>query len=248
MPPIGSGGVPSSQPDLLSKSPVGFQTASTWLKALLRCVDDWEMADEAHIPQAVLIVQEHLAELTQCYSEVRPHEAQREAVLHAFAAVLGPVEMTVVNQFIAGQSDPILGEGAGAKFVTDMEAFFERRSQANGSADGWSLQYQVEVERRTGLDLISCAEAWATDETAAALCGDAIARGDEETWHNIVYGAARMIVAVASKGRSRAGKRIKLDDAMRVVRIISDKNPTNSTVGGWCGLLTACLRQAKAEL
>ena len=74
---------------------------------------------------AVLLVQDHLMELIDCYSSQRPSEPQRNAVLHAFATVFSPLERTIVNAFIEGGSDPILGEGTGAEYMTDLESLFE---------------------------------------------------------------------------------------------------------------------------
>ena len=75
--------------------------------------------------EAVLLVRDHLMELIDCYAGQRPNEPQRNAVLHAFATVLSPQERTIVNTFIEGGSDAILGEGTGAKYMTDMESIFE---------------------------------------------------------------------------------------------------------------------------
>jgi hypothetical protein len=96
---------------------------------------DVQMTEQMYAPEAfllvrdhmeaVLLVQDHLMELIDCYAGLRPNETQRNAALHAFATVLSPPERTIVNTFIEGGSDPILGEGTGAKYMTDVELIFE---------------------------------------------------------------------------------------------------------------------------
>jgi len=154
----------------------------------------------------------------------------------------------VLLQFIDGQSDPIVGEGTGAKFVTDMEAFFEERSQIRDDAEDWQQEYMAEIERRTGMDIVACAEAWAMDEEAAMMCANAYGRGDQESGNHILFGAVDMIVAVAARARTKTGKQIKLDQAIHVARVIGNKNSQNGAVVAWCQMLVSCLQQASGAL
>jgi len=206
------------------------------------------MTEQMYAPKAVLLVQEHVTELIECYARLRLNESQRDAVLHAFATVFTPDELTAMNQFIAGQSDAVLGEGTGARFVTDMETFFEERSQINESAEVWKKEYMGEVERRTTMDIVACAEAWATDEAAAVMCTNAYGNGDEETGNHILFGAAHMIALIAVEARTKTSKRVKLDQAIHVARVIGNKNSGNGAVVAWCQMLVSCLQQESAAL
>ena len=93
------------------------------------------MTEQMYEPKAVLLVQDHLdavflvkdhlMELIDCYTGLRPDEAPRNALLRSFATVFSPPERTIVSRFIEGGSDPILGEGTGAQYMADMESIFE---------------------------------------------------------------------------------------------------------------------------
>ncbi len=93
------------------------------------------MTEQMYEPEAVLLVQDHLdavflvkdhlMELIDCYAGLRPDEVPRNALLLAFATVFSRPERTIVSTFIEGGSDPILGEGTGAQYMTDMVSIFE---------------------------------------------------------------------------------------------------------------------------
>jgi hypothetical protein len=203
------------------------------------------MAEQMYAPQAVLHVQEHLNELIDSYAEQRSAgSAPHEAVLASFCAVFSPAEMIDLVQFIGGKSDEILGEGAGTKFVADMESFFEERTQIKDDAEDWQQQYMVEIDRRATMDIVACAEAWAMDDVAAVMCANAYGSGDREAGDYILFGATNMIIGVVTQARTKTGRRIKLDQAIKVLEIVRNKNLENKAVAGWCQMLVSCLQQA----
>jgi hypothetical protein len=53
-----------------------------------------------------------------------------------------------------------------------------------------------------------------------------------------------MIVAKAMSAMTHTGKQIKLDQALRVVTRLRQKNQTNEVIVAWCNLIGSYLKQA----
>lgn len=196
------------------------------------------------LPTPVVVVLENMGPIADAYLETRVEAEPLAAMLKAIERVLPNDQCTEVFAFLRGEVDEQFGEGEGSALVQTI-------------VDQVESQYTLQVilsEAPAGhttpqptSDIVDLAE-WVAGNPHKTFAYRRALDEHPILARSLVDGAVEDILAIASRARTKIGRKVKTEQAEKVIRMLGNKARAHTgdlaaaNQAIWCEALVATLK------
>ena len=162
------------------------------------------------------ILESHPVELLAAYGEARATNTPLDALFAAMAEVVPDEHAEEVRSFALGELDDVYGAGAGYRATAPLLVGFDVLS-------GYSLEAGERARSWQAMGIVDLAEAIATDPLLTDSFLWAMHHNVDDDAASLTATATAAIIANSRGARTQTGRKIKVDQALKVLHLLEKK-------------------------
>jgi hypothetical protein len=186
-----------------------------------------ESSGQPETPMEILTAQSPA--LLEAYGRARSSNKPLDSLFAAIDEVIGEDHRVLVREFALGEHDNVFGEGAGYRATAPLLPGFDELS-------GYTQTQEVRTTRWLGMNIVDLAEELGSDPLLTDMFLWTMHHNMDDDGARLITNASVVLVSNAKSARTGTGSKVKIEQAVHVLRLLSRKAHQSDTEHQemWC--------------